>query len=65
MNAALLAFSLPVHDWQFWAVSLIALAAAAWLLRSVLPIPFLSARHRRRKRQRRVTLTVDGKNVPK
>jgi hypothetical protein len=55
--------SLPVGDWQFWVVSVLALAAAAWVLRGVLPIPFLTARHRRKKRERRVNLTVGGKTV--
>lgn len=53
--------SLPIHDWQFWATTGAAIFALAWLLRGVLPIPFLSRRHRRRKNQKRVTLTVDGR----
>lgn len=53
--------SLPLHDWQFWATSAAGVLALAWLLRGVLPIPLLSARHRRKKRQKRVTLTIDGR----
>jgi len=53
--------SLPVTDWQFWATCLAGLLALAWLLRGVLPIPILSRRHRRRKRLKRVTLTVEGR----
>lgn len=52
---------IPIDDWQFWATTLVFLFALAWLLRGVLPIPFLSQRHKRRKRQTRVTLTVGGK----
>jgi hypothetical protein len=50
----------PIHDWEFWVASAIALFAAAYLLRGALPIPFLSARFKRRKRERRVTLTIEG-----
>ena len=53
--------SIPIHDWQFWATTGIFVFALAWLLRGVLQIPFLSKRHKRRKRQTRVTLTVDGR----
>jgi hypothetical protein len=56
--------TLPIHDWQFWVATGIFLFAAAWLLRGVVPIPFLSRRARRRKRgERRATLTVGGKPV--
>jgi hypothetical protein len=51
----------PVHDWQFWLVTALALGAAAWLLRGVLPIG--SRRRRARRGQRRATLTVDGRAV--
>lgn len=50
----------PIHDWEFWVASAVALFAAAYLLRGVLPIPFLTARLRRSRRERRVTLTVEG-----
>jgi hypothetical protein len=53
--------TIPVYDWQFWAVTGAFVVALGWLLRGVLPIPFLSARHRRKKRQTRVMLTVKGK----
>ena len=55
--------SLPVGDWQFWAVTTLAAVALAWMLRGVLPIPILSRRHRRAKRERRVSLTVGGRTV--
>jgi hypothetical protein len=51
----------PVQDWQFWATTAIAALAVAWLLRGVVPVPFLAKRHRRKKSQRRVNLTIGGK----
>lgn len=51
----------PVHDPQFWIATVIALFALAFLLRSVLPIPFLSRRSEQRKHQRRVPLTIEGR----
>lgn len=56
-------FSFPLHDWQFWAATGVFLAAAAWLLKGVLPIPFLSRRHRRKKHETRATLTIGGEAV--
>ena len=53
----------PVDDWQFWVATAIALLAAAWLLRGVLPIPYLSKRRKRRRGQTRATLTVEGRRV--
>ena len=55
--------SLPVGDWQFWVVTGLALAAVLWMLRGVVPVPFLTARYRRKKRERRVNLTVGGRTV--
>lgn len=52
---------MPVGDWQFWATTVVFVLAVAWLLRGVVPIPILSARLKRRRRQKRVTLTVGGK----
>ncbi|MEX2218086.1 MAG: hypothetical protein WD749_04940 [Phycisphaerales bacterium] len=52
---------LPIDNWQFWAVTALFTVAAAWLLRGIVPVPWLSARHRRRKAQRRVNLTIGGK----
>ncbi|MCW5766720.1 MAG: hypothetical protein KIT68_12185 [Phycisphaeraceae bacterium] len=52
---------MPVGDWQFWVVSLVVLAAAGWLARGVLPVPWLSRRRRRARRERRATLTIGGK----
>jgi len=55
----------PTHDWQFWVATAIFLFAAAYLLRGVLPIPWLSARMKRKKHERRVTLTVEGQRPEK
>jgi hypothetical protein len=52
--------SLPVHDWQFWAVSGAALVALLWLLRAVLPSRLIPRRWRRRGQERRATLTIGG-----
>jgi uncharacterized protein HemY len=55
--------SLPLDNWQFWATTVIFIIAAAWLLRTILPVPILTRRYQRRKRQRRVNLTVKGRGV--
>lgn len=51
---------MPVHDWQFWVTTLVALMALAYLLRNVVPVPFLSKRAKRKKHERRATLTVSA-----
>ncbi len=56
---------MPIGDWQFWVVTLLALSAAGYLLRNVLPIPFFSKRAKRKKHESRATLTVGGKRVEK
>jgi hypothetical protein len=56
---------LPIDDWQFWVATGLFVFAAAWLLKGVLPVPILSGRHKRRKRERRATLTVGGKPLAK
>lgn len=59
----MIAAGLPVGDWQFWAVSGLALGAALWLLRGVLPVPALRRRRAAKRGRRRVSLTVEGKGV--
>lgn len=54
---------MPVNDWQFWVVTGLALLAAGYLLRNVVPVPFLSRRAKRKKHESRATLTVGGKRV--
>lgn len=49
--------SFPLHDWQFWAVTLVFIGALAFILRGLLP------GRARRRRERRATLTVGGKPV--
>jgi hypothetical protein len=53
--------TLPLADWQFWAATALCVVALAWMLRGVVPIPILSRRHHRKKRERRVNLTVGGR----
>jgi len=48
----------PVHDWQFWAVTAIMVAAAAYILWQLLPR--LTGRKGRRHK---ATLTIGGKPV--
>ncbi|MBA4027561.1 MAG: hypothetical protein C0475_00165 [Planctomyces sp.] len=48
---------MPVGDWQFWVVSLIAAGAAAMMLRRVVPVPG----RRGRAGRTRVRLTVSGR----
>jgi hypothetical protein len=50
----------PVSDWEFWVATAIFLFAVGFLLRNTLPIPWLSARLKRKRHERRVTLTVEG-----
>jgi hypothetical protein len=53
--------SLPLGDWQFWATTGLFLLAVGWLFRGSLPI--IGKRHKQRKKQRRVNITVGGKTV--
>ena len=53
----------PLDDWQFWATTVLFALAIAWLLRGFLPIPWLRARARRKKHERRATLTIEGHSV--
>lgn len=57
----MLGVAFPLHDWQFWLVTGIALGAALWLLRGVLPVPALRRRMARRRDQRRVMLTISAR----
>ncbi len=50
---------LPIGDWQFWVVTIIALAAGAFLLRP------LWSKARGSGKQRRATLTIGGKPIGK
>jgi hypothetical protein len=50
---------MPVHDWQFWVVSAIALAAVTYLVRRILPAGVLG----KAKRGTRTSLTIGGRAV--
>lgn len=56
-----LAAAFPIHDWQFWVATGAFVLALAWLLKGVLPIPFLSKRAKAKKTQKRVSITIEGK----
>ncbi len=47
---------MPVHDWQFWVVTLVAGVALALIVRAGWP-----GRRARRARARRVVLTISGR----
>ena len=51
---------MSVDVWQFWVTTLVALMALGYLLRNVLPVPFFSKRAKRKKHERRATLTVSA-----
>ncbi len=55
--------SFPIHTIDFWLVTLAFAAALVYLLRGVLPIPFVSAAHRRKRGERPASLTIAGKPV--
>lgn len=49
----------PVTDWQFWVVTLLALLAAAWLIRGL--ARFLLHSRKGKAAPKRATLTIDGR----
>ena len=55
--------ALPIDDWQFWVVSILAVIAAIVVARMILPPQLLPKRLRPSRGQKRATLTVDGKTV--
>jgi len=57
MQSLLSLAAMPVGDWQFWAVSLIALGAVLFLARPML------RKARGRDKEKRATLTIGGKAV--
>ncbi|MFN5943626.1 MAG: hypothetical protein ACK5ZG_12055 [Phycisphaerae bacterium] len=50
---------MPVHDWQFWVVTAIALVALVYLLRRVVPAGLLG----KKKPGTKTSLTIGGKAV--
>jgi hypothetical protein len=51
----------PVHDWQFWVVTLIALIAAALVLRAIIPDKWQP--WRKKSKGSKATLTIGGAPV--
>ncbi|MDX2130783.1 MAG: hypothetical protein SFY69_01865 [Planctomycetota bacterium] len=51
--------SLPIGDWQFWVVTVLALLGAAFVLREVLPARINPLK--RRRGEKKTTLTIEGK----
>lgn len=54
-----LSSAFPVHDWQFWVVTVFFIGAIAWLARGFLPG---SKARKARGKSTRVSLTVGGKS---
>lgn len=52
--------SFPIGDWQFWAVTVIALGALVWFLRGLLGA-VMPGRRAKRRRSKRATLTIEGR----
>ncbi len=61
LAAVPLAAAFPVGDGQCWVATGSFVRAAAWLLKGVLPIPFLSQRAKAKKQTKLVSLTIGGK----
>ncbi len=57
MQGPLTVAALPLGDWQFWVVSLIALGAVLFLAKPLL------RKARGRDKEKRATLTIGGKAV--
>ena len=54
---------MPVGDWQFWVVSVLALAALVAVVRMVVPPSLWPRRFRRKSKGKATTLTVGGRAV--
>ena len=50
---------MPVHDWQFWAVTGIAAAAVLYILRAAIPAKYRPGK--RRKGGTAASLTIGGR----
>ncbi|MBL9000808.1 MAG: hypothetical protein JNK25_06690 [Phycisphaerae bacterium] len=50
---------MPVSDWQFWAVTAMAVLAAAYIVRALIPPQYRPLR----RRGKSTTLTIDGRSV--
>lgn len=54
---------MPVGDWQFWVVSILALVALVAVARMVVPPSLWPKRFRRKAKGKSTTLTVGGRPV--
>lgn len=54
---------MPVGDWQFWVVSVLALVALVAVVRMIVPPSMWPKRFRRKAKGKSTTLTVGGKPV--
>ena len=54
---------MPVGDWQFWVVSVLALVALVAVVRMIVPPSMWPKRFRRKAKGESTTLTVGGKPV--
>ena len=55
--------SFPVHDWQFWVVTALAVMAAGYIAHRMLPPKWLP--WKKKFKGRSATLTIGGKPVEK
>lgn len=53
----------PVHDWQFWVVTVLALASAGFIAHRIVPAKWLP--WRKKAKGRSATLTIGGRPVEK
>ena len=53
----------PIHDWQFWVVTGLAIAALVFVLNRVVPTQWLP--WKKKPKGRGTTLTIEGKPVSK
>lgn len=57
--SSILSTSLPLDDWQFWVATIIALGAAYFVARMILPRGWFPGG--KKAQSRKVTLTIDGR----
>ncbi len=55
--------NLPIHDWQFWIATTLAVVALIAVLRALVPQGLVPKLLRRKPKGRRATLTLGGQAV--